>query len=192
MKDKLGKYITAVIYEKGWRSLIDLGCYHGFIDQHIKVHFPYIDIMGVDISKSNINFCKRRWKDIRWLVGDGRDLKLEEKFDVVFTHGYFIHIPEEEIDSAIKKAMTYGKEGLFVESMGNQEYEYRPMKYNARRYWEHRAKNPEWGKDLKMPYYYKHNYEKIFKKLGLGYQVVAEFEKKSKTRMYYVWDIKNG
>ncbi|HLZ07396.1 MAG TPA: class I SAM-dependent methyltransferase, partial [Chloroflexota bacterium] len=75
-------------------SMLDLGCGGGepiaryFIDRGFRV-------TGVDTSPTMIGFCKQRFPDESWLVGDMRDLKLANRFDVIVAWGSFFHLNHE-------------------------------------------------------------------------------------------------
>ena len=42
-----------------------------------------------------IGFCQRRFPDETWLLGDMRELKLEQRFDVIFAWDSFFHLDRE-------------------------------------------------------------------------------------------------
>jgi len=182
--DELDSYLCSVIMTSKYRSILDVGCAYG----HRSFFFGLLglDVTGIDIATKYIEKAKERYKHLRFLVKDIRNFKTKKKYDVVFTHGCLIHITHEDIEKTIKKLMSLGKEGLFVESEGKEEKQ--RLKYDNSIYWNNRARFPDEKYDLPMQYYYCHDYEKLFKKLGYGFQMIKEFDKKSKTRMWRVYE----
>jgi len=182
--DDLQAYTASVFMAKKYKNALELGSGYGTFTAFLNT---LAKTDGVDISKTYVERARKLHNTIKFYVGDVTNLKLKRKYDVVVTHGLFIHIEHEKVEKAIKSMFRHGKELLLIESSG-VEYNTRvnTQKYNAKKYWEHRARFPKEEDDLPMQYYYSHDYKKIFKKLGLRFQMVHEFDVATKTRMYLV------
>src|SRR5258708_4057574 len=75
-------------------SVLDLGCGGGepiaryFVDHGFKV-------TGIDTSPKMIGFCKQRFPEETWLVGDMRHLRLDRCFDIIVAWDSFFHLDHE-------------------------------------------------------------------------------------------------
>ena len=62
------------------KTLLHLGCGAGGYDYTFK---KYFNVTGVDISKGMLKVARRLNKDVKYIYGDMREIKLKSKFDVV-------------------------------------------------------------------------------------------------------------
>lgn len=183
--DELQSYLTSIFMQKKFESAIDIGCAYGENTKFLNILCPTV---GIDISGEYVRKARKKYPGIKFIVGDIRTYKFRKKFDVAITHGLLIHVHPKNIRSVIKKILKIASRAIFVESSVEPTYQpNRVMEYNAKEYWEHRARHPKQNDDLPMQYYYKHDYESLFDELGIGYQMIKEFDPKTKTRMYYTW-----
>lgn len=182
--DKLEAYITAVFLSKKYKSAIEFGCTYGSLTVMLN---RFCQTIGVDIAPTYVNKARKCFPFIKFIVGNCLTYRPKKKFDVAVTHGLLIHVPPADIKKAIKNILKVAKEALLVESSGIETAGIYKEKYSAKRYWEHRAKHPAQGDDLKMKYYYSHDYEKLFDEMGINYQVVYVFDVATNTRMYHLW-----
>lgn len=101
-------------YSKGGK-LLDIGCGVGAVLNVIAEAFPEIELNGIDISESQINFAKTFLKDKNHKVGtvqvaDAFNLPFEdESFDHVFTMWFLEHLDNK--DAALHEAYRVLKPG---------------------------------------------------------------------------------
>lgn len=89
------EYLSLAIKRAPKRGMVlDLGCGGGepiaryFIDLGFRV-------TGIDTSPKMIGFCKQRFPEETWLVGDMRNLKLGRRFDIIIAWDSFFHLDHE-------------------------------------------------------------------------------------------------
>jgi len=178
-------YLIAVFGQRDYKTLIDIGCGHGNEMEFLRKNFD-LETVGIDIARKHIKTARRFYPDVEFHCADFLKFRDKRIFDVAYTHGLLIHIHYRDIKSAIKKIMDLAKEGIFIESSAKDKKG--KIKYNASKYWNYRAEHPSCRHDLPMQYYYSHDYAKLFRELGLGFQMVVDFKiENTKTRMWYVW-----
>lgn len=180
--DNLASLILAVFLEKGWKSVLDIGCGYGYYTGLFGING---EATGVDIVPEYLDKAKKAYPHVKFIMADARNEKLPLA-QVAFTHGFFIHIPPEELGKTLKNIMKSCKEGLFIESSA-KEASPGKMKYDPIKYWRNRGKHKKPEKDLPMKYYYSHDYPKVFNSLGYRYQLVADLDPATMTRMFLVW-----
>ena len=180
--DEFQSYLMSVFALKGFKNAVELGCTTGKTTRFLNQLCP---TLGVDISKEYIKRAKCYDKNGEYLVADVRKYKPKKRFDVAVTQGLLIHIKDTDIKKTIQNIFKIAKHGLFTESSVEEYYdtEYE-LKYDNKKYWEHRAKNPDKESDLPMRYYYCHDYPFLFGSLGIKYQTIVTFDERTKTRMY--------
>jgi len=88
--------------------LIDLGCGDGAFIFAVKKDFPNINITGVDISPRRIEDLKNKLKNEKFYCEDICTLKINKKFDLVYSSQVIEHVPSdkkmiEKISSLLKK-----------------------------------------------------------------------------------------
>lgn len=183
--DEIQSFISSVLIYKGFKSAVELGCAHGERTAELNAICPTV---GVDISPEYIRLAKKAFPKVKFVCSDILKYKPKQKFDVAITQGLLIHVPPSRAKQAVRQILKIAKTALLTESSVDPMYEpKRKRKYNAKEYWQHRAKHPDPGDDLNMQYYFNHDYEKLFDELGLGWQIVKTFDIATKTRMYWLW-----
>jgi len=167
------KEIQKLIVGKGPRSLVEIGCAFGGLCGSLKTLNPDLSVTGIDIANGYIKKAKKRFPDIKFKRLDIIKDSLKGHWDMVITCGMFIHIMHEDIEKAISKVMSLADVGIFLESKVPERKGM--ITYNAREYWEQRVGKPEadfWESNVQ--YCYLHDYESIFKKLGIQYRTIKE------------------
>jgi len=64
-----------------------------------------IDVGGIDINAESVSFAQEKVSDGKFYHQSVYDLNVEEKYDLVFSVGVFIHIPHDRILDALKKCV---------------------------------------------------------------------------------------
>lgn len=167
------KEIQKLVKRRAPQSLIEIGCAFGGLCGSLKTLNPDLKITGIDIANGYIKSAKKRFPNIKFKRLDIVNDPLPGHWDIIITHGMFIHITHEDIEKTINKVMGLADIGVFVESKVPEVIGM--ITYNAREYWEQRVGKPEadfW--ELNVQYCYLHDYENIFKKLGIQYRTIKE------------------
>lgn len=188
--DELRYYLAAIFANKGYKRVIEFGCAFGTLTSFLTQLCD--DVTGIDLARKWIELARRRVPKAKFEVANLLTYKAKEKFDVGITHGVLIHVEEDKIEKAIKNILRNCKEALLVESSVAGSRQKDSQKYDAKKYWNNRASHSkeEPEKDLPMKYYYQHDYEEIFKRLGLEWQLIKTFNFETKTRLYLIWNPK--
>ena len=127
-------------------SIIDIGCGYGRYLKVLNEKFPKLKLVGVDISLNQLNmardYCKNN-SSISFFEIDGKVLPFEDNsFDMAITYGCLSAVKFGHIKNFLKEIQRVTKQyGVFLEYY-NPTNQSTPTKY----------------------YWYKHDYEKIFKK----------------------------
>jgi len=146
------------------QSLIDIGCGYGRYLKSIREECPNIRLCGVDISPTQIEqarqYCQS-YPDIQFAEINGIHLPFNEnEFDVAFTYGCMIHVPYNKIESFFSEVMRIARKyGIFLESSVAEP-----------------------------PYYlFSHDYERLFSKFDLEYDVIKVLVEKDREVLYQVY-----
>lgn len=91
------------------KTLLDIGCGGGHNDFHLKKWF---DVTGVDISDGMLANAKELNQEVRYLQGDMRDFRIDEKFDAVVIADSILYMKsQEELKAAFETAFAQLKPG---------------------------------------------------------------------------------
>jgi len=149
------------------RTLIEVGCGYGEAIKAIRARFPHLALTGIDISPSMVERSREELAahpDIRFLETDGKSLPFEdEAFDIACTNVTLIHVPPPDIKRYITEIMRIARSARFYETAAHQE---------------------SYGR---TSYYFAHDYEALFKDLGLEYRVEAVLDEERHGKVYLVW-----
>jgi len=142
-------------------SLLEVGCGCGHFLKVIHGHFPNKRLVGVDISRTMIRDALMYLEhQIPVLVANAYDLPFKnDEFDLAFTNVCLIHIPPNRIEWTVSEIMRVARKGLFVETS---------------------------VEGLTVPYYFCHNYPRIFKSLGLDFSILETMDPRLNRKIYYV------
>lgn len=82
-------------------TILDIGCGNGFLAHAISQKAS--KVIGIDISKKNIEFAKKRFnkENIDYIFGDATNHQFKEKFDAIILSNVLEHI-ENRTDFLIK------------------------------------------------------------------------------------------
>lgn len=95
------------------QTVLEVGCGTGIYPIKHKNLFQSIKYTGIDISKSAINFCKKK-SNFSFLAGDFLKMEINEKFDLVFSHGVVNHVPD--IDLFLSKIIKVCKKFAHIQA----------------------------------------------------------------------------
>lgn len=111
------EWLLSVIKKKDPKSILEVGCGFGRnIKFLIEKGVLSATITGVDISSEMINLAREyiKNKKVKLYASNLTDFKPTTKFDLVFTHGALMHIPEDKIEDAINKLINLSKKHLVL------------------------------------------------------------------------------
>lgn len=97
-------FIPNWIINPSCRSILDLGCGQGLQMKTIKLRYPKIYAVGVDLFKPYLDKCKKEHTHDKFKQADIRALKIKDKsFDVVLASQVLEHISKKDAFSLLKK-----------------------------------------------------------------------------------------
>lgn len=99
------------------KNILDIGSNAGIMTVKIADRFPHSRITGVDVFKDAINYAKKRYPGIKFMVADAQTLPFNNKeFDLIFCLETLEHIvlPETALNEIYR---CLSKEGRVVISM---------------------------------------------------------------------------
>jgi spore coat polysaccharide biosynthesis protein SpsF len=112
-------WLLDIVKAEGPHSLLEAGCGFGRnIKFLIKNGVLPSKITGFDISPTMIKLAQEFVgnKEVKFFIADILNFETRKKFDLVFTHGVLMHIPEDQIGLAIDRLISLSKKTiLFIE-----------------------------------------------------------------------------
>jgi trans-aconitate methyltransferase len=137
--------IITVLKDSGIRirSVMELGIGFGRITGHVIKHINPKKYVGLDISKSQIKFVNEDYPTVKTVHTDINDYTPKEKFDVVVSCEFLMHVVPEKIDEVCDKMAAMSD---FIVNL-----DYSPV--------------PEKRRSL-SPHNWEYNYAEKYQKLG--------------------------
>jgi ubiquinone/menaquinone biosynthesis C-methylase UbiE len=183
--------IKTVKNENNYKSFLDVGVGYGaIIHQLFKDGVVFEKIGGIDISPPTVREAIRcvGHLGVKIMVGDILDIKFQDKaYDLCFTHGVLIHVPPKHVKRAILELVRVGKKAIVIESSVKQT-KVGKMRYYPKSYWTKRFYRLSPSKiDDETVYYFAHDYEALFNRLGIEHKLLHVFDEKTKTNGYLIW-----
>lgn len=134
--DKLIEYLTVD------SQILDVGCGAGIpIDEYLvgKGH----NVTGVDISERQIELAKINVPKATYLIGDMSEMNFQHNsFDAIVSFYAIFHIPREEHPDLFKKIHALLKvEGIFLATLGYEEWEGSEEFHGVTMHWSHYGKD---------------------------------------------------
>lgn len=97
-------FIPNWIINSSCRSILDLGCGQGLQMKTIKLRYPKIYALGIDLFKPYIDKCRKEKTHDKFKIADIRTLKLKDKsFDVVMASQVLEHMSKRDAFSLLRK-----------------------------------------------------------------------------------------
>lgn len=100
-----------------FRNILDVGCASGLMISEIAKDLPEASFTGVDVYKKAINFARKRYQNIDFLVSRAEKLPFyKKKFDLVISYETIEHVENpERMLFEIKRILRNG--GVLILSM---------------------------------------------------------------------------
>jgi len=92
------------------KTVIDLGCGEGFLEQYLKNKNLDVKITALDINQDSIKYAKKNNPEVKFLTGDILNLKVKDGFDLVIMLEVLEHLSYPE--KALKTANSLSKKIL--------------------------------------------------------------------------------
>lgn len=114
---KYGEEVVSLLDPKKNETILDLGCGTGELTKKISERSK--TVIGLDSSSEMIQIAKEKYPDITFVHSDGRDFKLDNVFDAVFSNAALHWIPEaDKVIQNINKHLQTG--GRLVAEFGGK------------------------------------------------------------------------
>lgn len=104
------KKIYQEIKEINPKTIIDLGCGEGFLEQYLKNKSLDTKITALDINQNSVNYAKKNNPGVKFLTSDILNLKIKDSFDLTIILEVLEHLPFPE--KALKTANRLSKKIL--------------------------------------------------------------------------------
>ena len=149
-------------------SLLDVGCGYGRYLKLVKESFNPARLSGADISDTQLEEGRRflaDYPDIELRQSPATSLPFEDQsFDVVLTYGLMVCLRPDEVTVFLEEARRVGKTwGVFLESSNHPDEPH-----------------------LNPHYYHAHEYEDLFKKVGMPVKAITEVDPATREKLYVV------
>lgn len=94
------------LHDYDFSSIYEVGMFSGRNLYKIQNEFPDVKVGGCDINDEAIRFAKDKLPNAEILYESIYDLDESKKWDIVFTMGVLIHIPQDGFELAINKMIA--------------------------------------------------------------------------------------
>jgi len=112
-----GADLLELLAPRAGERIVDLGCGTGHLTRAIAASGA--DVLGIDASPEMVDQARRNYPDLRFAVGDARDLRLDAPVDAVFSNAVLHWVPEpDRVAASLGRALVPG--GRLVLEMGGR------------------------------------------------------------------------
>jgi SAM-dependent methyltransferase len=110
------KIIKKIISKFKPKSILEIGCGSGRFTKILSELTEYEKYLAIDISQGQINSAKKfvNSEKIDFRCIKVQDLDIDEKFDLVFSSEVLMHISFRDIDSVIKKMVSFANKKIIT------------------------------------------------------------------------------
>lgn len=110
------KIIKKLISEFKPKSILEIGCGSGRFTKILSEITEFKKYLALDISQGQIDSAKKYVNNdkIDFQCTKIQDLDIDEKFDLVFSSEVLMHIDFNDIDSVIKKMVSYANKKIIT------------------------------------------------------------------------------
>lgn len=111
------KWFLKKIKSLNLKNILEVGCGFGRnINFLIENGVNPASITGIDISSEMIKLARKyiNNRKVKLFVSDLAQFDIIKKFDLVFTHGVLMHIPEDQIDTAINRLVDLSRKNVVL------------------------------------------------------------------------------
>ena len=105
------KFIHYMCLGLGAKKICELGCNVG---NNLVDFSSTFDITGVDLNQDSIDKAKKKFAFFDFKVSKIQNTSFHDsQFDLVYTRGALIHVPEKDLDDALKEIFRISKKWIF-------------------------------------------------------------------------------
>ena len=118
--ERLPDFFYNVAITLGVSSICEAGCNVG---NNLSSMPTTLSVSGFDLNEYALQTTKSRYPNFDLKLGNILDIPFpDNSFDLVFTRGVLIHIPEKDLDGAMQELMRISKKWIFnLEYFGEDE-----------------------------------------------------------------------
>jgi trans-aconitate 2-methyltransferase len=118
-QQKWARELIAKLHLRGDEQVLDIGCGDGKVTAELASKLSRGSVVGLDSSPSMIEFARKAFPNLSFVVGDASRLQFSEQFDLIFSnatlHWIYDHTP---VLAGISRALK--PRGRVVVQMGGQ------------------------------------------------------------------------
>ena len=105
------KIVLPLLEKNNNMKILDIGCGTGQLAKEISDEYPFVDYLGIDVTKNMISLAKKSndGKKVRFINKSVDDFICDERFDIIICTHAFPYFPNKE--KAMSKMYKLCKEG---------------------------------------------------------------------------------
>jgi len=101
-----GRWFSEQLKKFDFKSIYEVGTFSGRNLNILGETFQDIEIGGCDVNNTAIEFAKKKIPNAKIMYESIYELNENVKWDIVFTMGVMIHIPQDGMNTAIKNLIS--------------------------------------------------------------------------------------
>lgn len=140
------EHLKKLIHDLNFKTMLEIGCGFGRYTKILSNLFDFEKYLAIDLSYEQIENAKKYVNNekIEFRQSQIQEIKLEDKFDLVFASEILMHIDFNDIENVIQKLVSFSKNKIISIDWFNEN---------------------KFGSE-KGGYCFIHNYETLFRKYG--------------------------
>jgi len=157
---KINTLQKLIAFQK-FKKILDVGCAGGYMANKVNYIFPKSKITGIDVYKESIDYAKKKYPNINFIVADAHKLPFKDNtFDMVICYETIEHVVNpKKVLAEIKRVMKKNGKALVVMDSGS------PLFRGVWYVWEN-TKGKVWKGAHLHPFHHT-ELEKVIKSVGL-------------------------
>ncbi|HYC71298.1 MAG TPA: class I SAM-dependent methyltransferase [Opitutaceae bacterium] len=97
-------------------SALDAGCGSAIVSAQLARAYPDAEVLGLDLSRGAVEFCRRTYgaqRNLAFLTADltQPDLKLDRAFDFIFSTEVIEHLQPDQVAQYLRNLHRFGRPG---------------------------------------------------------------------------------